>query len=301
MNLTAFLRSLPLFSSLSDELIAGIGTLAVTSSHPAGAVIFSEHEPAGSVYAVVDGKVTIVKRLGPAQEKTLAILTPGSVFGESAFISTSPRTATAVTKIGATLIALPHDAFHAWIQAHPAAGVAVLSGMLAISMNRIERTSRELATVYEVGKLISASASLTGIAQGILDQLRLAVPEIASGIVYIYNEFNDEFDAMASTEDHGEKPPLPPHDPLADRARTHMPDCVIDDRGAAGALVLAPVVKGPVFLGFITVQTKGTPALFDHNLTILLSAVCGAFAEAIENIRHRQEEHDRQRLSSRNL
>jgi len=49
--------------------------------------------PSDAFYIIDSGEVVISKELGPKNEKTLAVLGPGSVFGEMAFFSDSPRTA----------------------------------------------------------------------------------------------------------------------------------------------------------------------------------------------------------------
>lgn len=59
-------------------------------------MIFSEHESAGSLYIIKEGKVKITK-ISHDQEVLLSVLGEGEIFGELGIVSNRPRNATAVS------------------------------------------------------------------------------------------------------------------------------------------------------------------------------------------------------------
>lgn len=61
-----------------------------------GAVIFCEHEPGDNLYFIEEGRIKITKQSG-SSDMLLAVLGPGEIFGELALITSSPRSATAVS------------------------------------------------------------------------------------------------------------------------------------------------------------------------------------------------------------
>ncbi len=61
-------------------------------------------------------------------------------------------------------------------------------------MDRLEYTSRELATVYETGNIIANSFTIRAMTSAVLDELKLAIPAATDGAIYLHNEFNNDFD-----------------------------------------------------------------------------------------------------------
>jgi len=70
-----------------------------------GDTVFREGEQGSSAYVVQSGEVTITK-LVDGEEKTLATIGVGGIFGEMALIDEKPRMATAKVKGGATIVTI---------------------------------------------------------------------------------------------------------------------------------------------------------------------------------------------------
>lgn len=62
--------------------------------YPAGEELISEGENDRALYAVLDGRVEILKKDGSGQHQRLAVLDAETVFGEHGFVLSEPRTAT---------------------------------------------------------------------------------------------------------------------------------------------------------------------------------------------------------------
>lgn len=121
MDKISTLKSVFVFGGLEDSLLAEIAKQLKETKLAAGSAVFAEGQPADAFFIVASGEVTISKRIGAGKEKVLAAIGPGSVFGEMAFFSDSPRTADASAKNGATLWKIERNDFMSFITEKPAA------------------------------------------------------------------------------------------------------------------------------------------------------------------------------------
>jgi cAMP-dependent protein kinase regulator len=91
------LPPIPILSDLPAELFVKLLKEVRLLTNDAGQVIIREGEEADTFFIIAKGKVVISKAGGPAKKIELARLGEGSVFGEMALITQSPRTATVET------------------------------------------------------------------------------------------------------------------------------------------------------------------------------------------------------------
>lgn len=87
----------------------------------AGDVIFQEGDAATEAFLLQEGRVRLIKRVR-AVERSLMVLKPGDLFGESALIPGSPRTSTAIALSDGAALALDQTTFQGLLETHP--GVA---------------------------------------------------------------------------------------------------------------------------------------------------------------------------------
>lgn len=91
------LPPLPILSDLPSELFVRLlGEVNLLSFHP-DSIVIREGEASCNFYIIAKGRVAIYKGEGPNRKIELARLGEGSVFGEMAIITQSPRTATVKT------------------------------------------------------------------------------------------------------------------------------------------------------------------------------------------------------------
>lgn len=103
---TSQLRKIPLFAGLTTDhlqLISGIGT---RRSFRAGETIFREGSTGTEFFVIIDGRVRISKTVPGIGEEALAILDPGSHFGEMGLVDDTPRSADAFAHTPCTLWAI---------------------------------------------------------------------------------------------------------------------------------------------------------------------------------------------------
>ena len=85
-------------------------------------VVFSEGEPAGEVYAVVEGALEV--RLADDSVVTTAVR--GNVVGEYGMFGPHERTATVVSRGASSALALDYQRFHRFLLAFPESSLALL-------------------------------------------------------------------------------------------------------------------------------------------------------------------------------
>ena len=94
-----------------------------------GDVLFSDGDPAREAFLLHEGRVRLVKRVG-AIERSLRMLRPGDLFGESALIPGAPRNSTAVAMSAGVALALDAATFQKVLSTHSAVGARVLPQLI---------------------------------------------------------------------------------------------------------------------------------------------------------------------------
>jgi CRP-like cAMP-binding protein len=306
MDSLSLLKSVFVFKGLEDGLLRQIAEQLKALTIKAGDEIFLEKNTADAFYIIETGEVHIFRRLAPGQEKLLAVLGQGGVFGEMAFFSDSPRTANAVARAETKLWKIDRGEFVAFINREPAAGLRILSGLLQVTMDRLEQTSRELATVYESAKIISHGSLLADVVGRIQEELLLAVPAADNAATFLYNEYNREYAPVTPAAGNTE---IAVDHPMLARMKERVCGIICNNTEEpefpkaaflrdARSVLMVPVTKGGNILGFIVLWSTKKAGMFKNGHSLLVSSVAGQLAEATENIRHRQEERDRQRLNN---
>jgi CRP/FNR family cyclic AMP-dependent transcriptional regulator len=97
------LKKIPLFSNLTSDHLNKISAIATAKSFKANERIFAEGEIGAEMFLISQGKVRISKMVPGVGEEALAILEPGSYFGEMALIDDTPRSADATAHLACTL------------------------------------------------------------------------------------------------------------------------------------------------------------------------------------------------------
>jgi CRP-like cAMP-binding protein len=107
-----------------ERLLARFGRLFA-----AGDVLFRDGDAATVAYLLQEGRVRLIKRVG-AMERSLRVLRPGDLFGESALVKGSPRNSTAVALSDGQALALDQATFQQVLESSPAVGTRVLQQLI---------------------------------------------------------------------------------------------------------------------------------------------------------------------------
>jgi len=116
------LRSVSLFSELSQRDLEQVAQLADAVDLPAGHVLMREGQNGTQAFVIASGEAQVEQG-----GRTLATLGPGSVLGEMALLAEGPRVATATLTKPSRLFVLAHREFHSLMESQPAVRDCVLN------------------------------------------------------------------------------------------------------------------------------------------------------------------------------
>ena len=90
-----------------------------------GEIIFCEYELGSKIYFIQKGQVRLVK-ISNRNEKTLAILNQGDIFGEMAMLEKMPRSATCIAETDVVLLGFNQETFLTLVKAQPSVGIKLI-------------------------------------------------------------------------------------------------------------------------------------------------------------------------------
>ncbi|MDY7231985.1 cyclic nucleotide-binding domain-containing protein [Hyalangium rubrum] len=116
------LPRIPIFSQLSgEELLSVMERLELRVFQPKETII-QEGQLGGSMFAIVEGSVEVVRKLETGGERTLAFMGEGDLFGEMALLSAGPRLASVRASERTMVLELPRERVEQLVTRHPSVG-----------------------------------------------------------------------------------------------------------------------------------------------------------------------------------
>ncbi len=125
------LAEVPLFKGMGKGLLRKLLTDLIEKKYVSGDIIFHEGDSGKALYVVLDGSVRISKRSNSG-DKTLAVLGPGSHFGELALVNQYARFATVTAEEDAVLLIMYKSYFDDLIRGNSAVSSRILLNLASI-------------------------------------------------------------------------------------------------------------------------------------------------------------------------
>jgi CRP/FNR family transcriptional regulator, cyclic AMP receptor protein len=91
----------------------------------AGEALFREGDPANEAFLLQEGRIRLLKRVRMV-ERSLIVLKPGDLFGESALIDSAARNSTAVALSEGTALVLDRTTFRPLLEHYPSIAIRLL-------------------------------------------------------------------------------------------------------------------------------------------------------------------------------
>jgi CRP-like cAMP-binding protein len=148
----AQLGKVTLFGGLTPIALELISRVASEESHALGTRIFQHGDPGDKLYIILEGKVRISRDVPGMGEEALAILGPGTVFGEMALLDEAPRSADARVHEGCRLLTVPKDKFEDLLFLHKDLAYEVLWSFVRMLTQRLRETNDKLTFLSMSGK-----------------------------------------------------------------------------------------------------------------------------------------------------
>jgi len=143
------IRSVPIFEQLSKKELAAVEKLVHTRTYDTNETIFSEKDPGGGMYIVMEGNVSIIKNYGGTLEKKLVTLEHGDFFGEIALLDESPRTATAVSLGDSKILGFYRTDLYELVERRPKLAIKIIVNLARVVSERLRHSNSQAQDLRE--------------------------------------------------------------------------------------------------------------------------------------------------------
>ncbi len=143
MDEKELLRSVPIFSELSDQDIASLARLANRRKCPKDSVVFFENEEGDFFFTILEGRIKVTILGDDGREVILSLLGPGDFFGEMALLDQEPRSATAIAVEDTELLSLHRTDFQTVL----ADNRSITTGLIKVLTGRLRRANHQISTL----------------------------------------------------------------------------------------------------------------------------------------------------------
>jgi len=135
------LRSVPLFSELTEEEVYRVAKLTFVKSYKKGATLFLEGMPGEVLYVILRGTVDIFKK-GKDGEMKLATLAAGDFVGDMSLIDDALRSASGRVAEDSELLVVTRKCFREMLNTDPRITSKLLMHFLKVMSGRLRQTDK---------------------------------------------------------------------------------------------------------------------------------------------------------------
>ena len=311
-NNLKLLKAIPIFSEIKDEALLLLASLLKDERFQKDDCIILEGDHSNMMYIIHSGSAEVRKVINreAGKYKTLAILEQGDIFGEMGVFGGEYRSADVVAREDTVLWRMDYNDFFKVIEADAADGVKLLKVIITILIERVKALNTELATLYEIGRLVPEIDNIKKLAGVVFQQVMTDITPAKMGFIALWNQFNDEFDIYNSSN-IGNESSVEKTDPLSERIFENKSPFLIKDLAehpgfegryySARSFIVSPFVHEDEVLGFIFLGSPEIKNAFTYNHLILLSAVCSQIAVRLKEIERKTEDVYKKRLADARL
>ena len=136
------LRTVPIFSELSDADVTSLAQLLTRRKYAKDAVVFFENEEGDSFFMIVEGRIKVTILGDDGREVILSMLTPGDFFGEMALLDNEPRSATAIAAEESELLSLSRADFQS-----VATNRSITGALIKVLTARLRKANHQISTL----------------------------------------------------------------------------------------------------------------------------------------------------------
>jgi signal transduction histidine kinase len=178
------IRRFDIFSELPDKALDAVARLAIEQTHPEGTMIFSEDSSAENLFLLLDGKISLEKRVqlgstGTPRRAPLSTIGGGQTLGWSSLVPPYKYTSTGICLEDATVLAIPGEKLREFMLNQPSVGFAI---------------SQRLASIIR-GRMTSATATLTYFLSIVSHELKRPLAAVENYLQILVGGFAGELSA----------------------------------------------------------------------------------------------------------
>jgi len=143
MEARDLLRTVPIFSELSEADCEALAQLSSRRRYPKDTVVFFENDEGDSLFMIVSGRIKVTILGDDGREVILTVLGPGEFFGEMALLDDEPRSATAIAIEECELLSLQRSDFEGVLAAKPSISMA----LIGVLTTRLRKANHQISTL----------------------------------------------------------------------------------------------------------------------------------------------------------
>ncbi|HET7745835.1 MAG TPA: Crp/Fnr family transcriptional regulator [Vicinamibacteria bacterium] len=143
MDEQELLRTVPIFSELTDADITSLARLSQRRRYPKDQVVFFENEEGDFFFMIVEGRIKVSILGDDGREVILSMLGPGDFFGEMALLDNEPRSATAIAAEETELLSLHRNDFQSVLTENR----SIQTALIKILSGRLRRANHQISTL----------------------------------------------------------------------------------------------------------------------------------------------------------
>ena len=137
------LRTVPIFSELTDGDISSLARLSSRRRFPKDTVVFFENEEGDFFFMILEGRIKVTILGDDGREVILSMLGPGDFFGEMALLDNEPRSATAIAVEESELLQLHRTDFQTVLTDNR----SIQHALIKILTGRLRRANHQISTL----------------------------------------------------------------------------------------------------------------------------------------------------------
>lgn len=143
----ALLKNTALFADLDESELGLVAEICKEQTFKGGQTIFKEGEPGNRFYIIVAGDVRISRNIPGAGEEALAVLKPGTCFGEMSVFDRSERSTDAVANSPATCVTITRPDFEMLLDFNREMAHKILWSVVRLLSTRLRATNDNLRSL----------------------------------------------------------------------------------------------------------------------------------------------------------
>jgi CRP-like cAMP-binding protein len=143
MDEQELLRSVPIFSELTEVDFASLARVANRRRYPKDSVVFFENEQGDFFFMILEGRIKVTILGDDGREVILSLLGPGDFFGEMALLDNEPRSATAIAVEDSELLSLHRNDFQNVLSDNR----SIMIGLIKTLTARLRRANHQISTL----------------------------------------------------------------------------------------------------------------------------------------------------------
>ena len=138
------LKNVAIFKELDDDELVQVAEICKEEKFVSGEYIFHEGEHGNRLCLIVEGGVRISRDVPGSGEEALAVLKPGSLFGEMAVFDRSERSTHAISNGGTTTLTIGRADFEMLLDFNRELAYKVLWSCVRLLSTRLRSTNDSL-------------------------------------------------------------------------------------------------------------------------------------------------------------